>query len=50
MADWGSAYYDHFAKYLGEPRKRGVYQQNQESQSIQILQYENVFDGCTVFE
>lgn len=49
MVDWGSAFYDHFAKYLGEPIKRGAFRQNQESQSIQVLHYENVFEGCTVF-
>jgi hypothetical protein len=50
MVNWGSAFYDHFAKYHGgEPKKRSIYKQSEETPSIQILRYENVFEGCTVF-
>lgn len=49
MVDWGSTFYDHFVKYFGEPSSRGVFRQDQETQSIQVLHFKNVFEGCTVF-
>lgn len=49
MADWGGAFYDHFVEYLGEPVDREIYAQDEESPSIQILQYEDVFEDCIVF-
>jgi len=47
--NWGERYYDHFTKFLGPVRSRAVYRQSIDSPDVQILEYDNVFDGCRVF-
>ncbi|MCB2309240.1 suppressor of fused domain protein [Clostridium estertheticum] len=49
MIDYGELFYEHYTKFLGEPKKRKTFRKSNEIPSIQILRYENVFEGCTVF-
>lgn len=49
MNIWGEAFYDHFCRYLGEPKRRDVFRVRQDAPLIQILSYERVFPGCEVF-
>lgn len=49
MINYGELFYDHYKKFLGEPVRRKTFRKNENMPSIQILSYENVFEGCIVF-
>ena len=42
----GEAYFDHFDRFLGNITQRKIFQQNENSPAIQILEYDHVFEGC----
>lgn len=46
---WGECYFDHFVKFFGNPSGRMVFEQDAASPSIQVLSFDNVFQGCRVF-
>ena len=46
----GACYYDHFSRFFREPCGRSVFHpQDENLPSIQILEYDHVFQGCRVF-
>lgn len=47
--NWGACYFDHFTRYFQSPVTREVFSQEPEEHAIQILAYDNVFDGCRLF-
>jgi hypothetical protein len=46
---WGHCYFDHFAKFFGKPKNITSFSQNSNQPEIHILEYENVFGGCSAF-
>ena len=48
---WGSCFYDHFVRYLGEPINRTVFKQDENSPKpwMQIAEYNEVFNGCKAY-
>jgi Suppressor of fused protein (SUFU) len=47
--NWGEAFFDHYVKYLGSPIARSIFRQSEDTPSIQILQFKNVFPQTEVF-
>jgi hypothetical protein len=49
---WGDCYFDHFGRYFRAPVAREVFAQASDEPdppTIQILSYDNVFEGCRLF-
>jgi hypothetical protein len=49
MQNLGSEYLDHYEKYFGNPAYRYVMDDGELPRKIQLLKYDNVFEGCTTF-
>lgn len=49
MSNWGQVYYDHFSSFFGSPTRVIPFASGSDKFSIQILTYDNVFDGCRGF-
>lgn len=49
MINYGELYYNHYCKFLNEPIDRKVYTIDDNYPSIQILEYNNVFENCVVY-
>ena len=47
--NWGTCYFDHFTSYFHSPVTREVFSQDPNEHAIQILAYDNVFEGCRLF-
>jgi hypothetical protein len=45
----GECYLDHYERFFKSPTTRNVFEQDNNSPSIQVLAYDNVFSGCRVF-
>lgn len=45
----GEAILNHYETYLGEFTDRRIFKGNDEMSSIQILEYDDVFEGCKAF-
>jgi hypothetical protein len=46
--NWGECYYDHYARFFGEPAQRARYEPGPGVPNIQILVYANVFPDASV--
>lgn len=46
---WGECYFDHFEIFLGQPIERNIFEQSSSMPPIQIIRYDNIFDGCRAF-
>lgn len=49
MQNLGSDYLDHYEKYFGTPIYRDVMDADDLPRKVQLLRYDNVFEGCTTF-
>jgi antitoxin YqcF len=47
MSDIAETFFDHYTKYLGNPVLNTTYKAEGFDNSIQVLQFEKVFRGCT---
>ena len=45
----GECFYDHLARFLREPARQSAFSIGEHMPSIQILEYDRVFDACRVF-
>ena len=48
-APLGEVIFDHYVHFLGKPVARKVYRAEGFDKSVQVLQFANVFSGCTTF-